>query len=103
MSPLILVIIGIVIGAVLVYRPIRERVKIQIQKILPKQSAEKEERKEKIMAVLMERGTITNDEVEKLVGVANTSAYRYLEELEKEGKIEQIGGTGRNVHYRLKS
>ena len=63
--------------------------------------AEKEERKAKILKMFSEgREAITNNEVETLLGVSDRSATRYLEELEQEGKIEQIGRTGRSVTYR---
>lgn len=42
---------------------------------------------------------VTNDEVEKLLHVSDATATRYLDILEKEGKIKQIGKTGRNVRY----
>ena len=45
---------------------------------------------------------ITNNDVEKALGVSNTSAERYLDELEGRGKIEQVGETGRGVVYKLK-
>jgi DNA-binding transcriptional ArsR family regulator len=67
-----------------------------------KQQQEKEERKEKIVTALQERGKITNDEVEELLGVSDATATRYFDELEQEGKIEQIGREGRSVHYKLK-
>jgi Fic family protein len=43
--------------------------------------------------------TISNDEVEKLLHVSDATATRYLETLEKEGKIKQIGKTGKGVRY----
>ena len=42
---------------------------------------------------------ITNDEVQKLLNVSDATAERYLNELEKQGKISQIGGTGYQVYY----
>jgi len=42
-----------------------------------------------------------NDDVERLVKVSNATAERYLDELEKEGKIKQIGKTGHAVYYQL--
>jgi len=62
----------------------------------------KESNKEKIISYLKENKKITNDQVEELIGVGDTSAYNYLEELEKEGLIEQIGKTGKYTYYRLK-
>lgn len=45
------------------------------------------------------RGEITNDEIEKKLGVSDATAERYLEELEQQGKIVQIGRTGKTVKY----
>jgi Fic family protein len=37
--------------------------------------------------------------VEKLLHVSDATATRYLETLEKEGKIKQVGKTGKHTHY----
>ena len=68
-----------------------------------KQSRRKEAGKEKILFTLMhsKEGRITNDEVEKMLKVSDTTAGRYLEELEKRGRIKQVGKTGRGVYYVL--
>jgi Fic family protein len=42
---------------------------------------------------------ITNNDVEKLLGVSDATATRYLEELEKEGLIKQQGETGKYTYY----
>ena len=48
---------------------------------------------------LRRAGKITNDEVEKLLHVSDATATRYLSALEKEGKIRQVGKTGKAVEY----
>ena len=48
---------------------------------------------------LRRAGNITNDEVEKLLHVSDATATRYLSALEKEGKIKQVGKTGKAVVY----
>src|SRR3989338_3110649 len=48
---------------------------------------------------LRRAGKITNDEVEKLLHVSDATATRYLSALEKEGKIQQVGKTGKAVEY----
>ena len=45
---------------------------------------------------------ITCDNVEKLLDVSNATARKYLNELETENKIKQIGDSGRDVYYELK-
>ena len=47
-------------------------------------------------------GKIKTNEVADLLDISRATAFRYLEELEQEGKIEQIGVTGRGVEYKLK-
>ncbi len=39
---------------------------------------------------------------ETALGVSDATATNYLQELEREGRIEQIGERGRFVTYRLK-
>ncbi len=59
----------------------------------------KQKKLEKILQLLTTKGKITNDEVEKLLHVADATATRYLSALEKEGKIQQVGKTGKVVTY----
>lgn len=51
----------------------------------------KSEQKAKIFAALQEKGKITNDEVQALLGVSDATATRYLDELEKEDKVVRQG------------
>ena len=53
----------------------------------------------KVMELFVKQTEITNDEVEKLLHVSDATATRYLAELEKRGKIRQVGTTGRGVKY----
>lgn len=59
----------------------------------------KHEKINKILTLFSEKPQITNDEVEKLLHVSDATATRYLDELEKEGKIKQVGTTGQGVKY----
>ena len=59
----------------------------------------KEKAKKQIFALLLERGRVTNDMIETLLGVSDATATNYLEELEQEGKIIQHGEVGRGVFY----
>ncbi len=69
--------------------------------LILEQSKKKHENKEKILEYLESNEKITNDDVEKLLGVSDATATRYLNELEKEQKIKQIGTVGHAVYYRL--
>ena len=64
--------------------------------------SQKEERKQKALALFQERNKLSNSEIRKTLGVSSRTAVRYLDELEKEGKIEQVGEAGHAVTYRLK-
>ena len=44
---------------------------------------------------------VTSNDIENLLDVSNATANRYLDELEKEGKVRQIGTGGKNVYYIL--
>ena|SRR3989344_4057129 len=65
----------------------------------------KEENLKKILTAFARasasQGKLSNDDVQKLLGVSDATATRYLEELERSGKIRQIGSTGRSVTYTL--
>lgn len=54
---------------------------------------------DKIFAEITKKGFVTNDQVEKLLRVSDSTATRYLSQLEKEGKIQQVGKTGKSVKY----
>ena len=59
----------------------------------------KRKKLEKILELLDAKKKITNDEVEKLLHVSDATATRYLSELEKQGKVKQVGKTGKAVVY----
>ena len=65
-------------------------------------ASQKEARKESALALLRERGELGNSEIRAILGVASRTAVRYLDELEHEGKVEQVGKIGHSVTYRLK-
>lgn len=69
---------------------------------IAKQMEQKSENKQKILAFVQEHGKIQNNDVEKLVGVSNATAERYLDELEKEGRLTQHGTIGQSVSYTTK-
>ncbi|MDP3999090.1 MAG: HTH domain-containing protein [bacterium] len=81
-------------------------------------ASQKEARKQKALAMFVEQARSTlrgasgqassgykelsNAEIRKALGVSSRTAVRYLDELEKEGKVEQVGKIGHSVTYRLK-
>jgi len=67
-----------------------------------KMQEKKEQAKAKVLEEIKSKGSVDAGKVAELCGVSRISAFRYLEELEKEGKIEQVGSFGRAVEYKLK-
>lgn len=97
-------ILGLIVGGVIVkILDSRFRGNDTNGKIVNSEQVErKKENLEKVIQMAREKGEITNDDVEHGLGVSNATAERYLNELEQEGELEQIGKTGRAVIYKLK-
>lgn len=66
---------------------------------IAQQVEQKTENKQKILTFVQEHGKIQNNDAEKLAGVSNATAERYLDELEKEGMLTQHGTIGQGVFY----
>ncbi|MDP2655089.1 MAG: winged helix-turn-helix transcriptional regulator [bacterium] len=64
-------------------------------------AAAKQAAVEKVFAEIQQKGSITNDGVQALLGVSDATAERYLQELETAGRINQVGDTGKNVSYKV--
>lgn len=108
MNDVTILILGLILGGTVVYFFMVRKscpmcVASKIGAHVEKQQTEKQVRKEKIIEMIRERESVTNDDIEKLLGISDTTATNYLQELEREGKIEQIGDRGRFVSYRMKS
>ena len=102
-------ILGAIIGAVAVLFALgRQKQKAEVlkeksNKLLNRpQSKKKEQAKQKILALFQQQDQITNNDVESLLGVSDSTATNYLDELEQADLITQRGKTGRNVFYTLK-
>lgn len=67
--------------------------------LIERQAQEKEENKQRILGILETQSPLTNNHVEQLLDISDATATRYLEELEKEGLVRQVGGTGSGVYY----
>lgn len=73
-----------------------------IYSVLQERISQKQSRKLKIIELLQKKKELSNSEIKKIIGVSRRSVINYLDELEEEGKVEQIGDVGRSVVYRLK-
>ena len=106
---MILIIVAVAVVVILLTRKGREKVIRPVQnKVVGicatalDQTVRKNANKEKALAFIQEKKEAGNEEIRQYLGVSRRSAVRYLDELEKEGKIEQVGDIGRGVVYRLK-
>jgi len=88
---IIVALVGIALGMYLAHRG--------KSGLISEQGEKKAENKQKILVFVQEHGKIQNNDVEKVVGVSNATAERYLDELEKEGKLTQHGTIGQSVYY----
>jgi len=61
--------------------------------------SKKRKKLERILEEVIAKGSISNNEVEKLLGVSDATASRYLVALQKEEKLKRIGKTGKAVRY----
>jgi predicted HTH transcriptional regulator len=102
MTQIILIIVGVVIALLLLSRKTRERA-VGICAIALDQMVRKNANKEKTLAFIQERKEASNEEIREYLGVSRRSVVRYLDALEKEGRVEQVGTIGRSVIYRVKS
>ncbi len=100
MNTLIIIITSLILGFLLgKYSSKNTIFKNESKGLIKKQTEEKTKNKEKILKLLETQGTITNNQIEQILGVSDATAERYLQELEDEGTIKQVGKTGRDVFY----
>jgi len=71
-------------------------------KVTIDQSKVKYENKQKIIKFMQDNGNVRNNDIEELLGVSDATVTNYMDELERERKVEQVGSTGRAVHYILR-
>lgn len=119
MNQILIFVFGMIVGGIIVWLFIRKTRKfitphnthpnklenvgmtsgVEIPVLIERQTKQKEKNKQKILEIFKQVQRITNDDIQKLLGVSDASATRYLDELEKEGKIRQVGATGKYVYY----
>ena len=82
---------------------LKERTDERKQKILDFMANEAQHQKDlgNCSVVDIKKG-VTSAEIEKALDVSGDTARKYLNELEKEGRILQMGTTGKGVYYELK-
>jgi len=100
----LLIFLGLVIIVVLIWPKGRSKVArtaVGIYQAAVDRTVRKNANKEKILALLGERGELSNSDIRDELGVSAATVTRYMDDLEKDGKVEQMGETGHAVHYRL--
>ena len=70
-----------------------------IAKVNELRQSAKAEAKDEILKLFNDKNEIANDDVQRTLGVSDATATNYLDELEQEGLITQIGKEGRGVKY----
>lgn len=95
-------IVGFVLGWVLKSKTIKKVVETD-SGFISESMEEKQKNLEKLRSYLKTRDKVTNAAVENLLGVSDATTIRYLNELEKEGLIKQIGKTGRSTYYEVRN
>lgn len=101
MDILIAIIVSLIIGFLLGRYSFKINNTISNKKnFIGKQREDKKRNKEAIVG-FMESGNqpLTNNHIEQMLGISDATAERYLQELEDEGIIRQVGKTGRDVFY----
>ena len=95
-NQLILLLIGIAVGGWVVWFWLAAGGKSRYQNPSFDRT---EENRGKVREYLRGRDRISNNDVRELLGVSDPTATRYLDDLEKEGLIRQVGRSGPNVYY----
>ena len=110
---IILILIGIAIIVILLTRKGQTRLRAGLRRgkeatvgicaSALDQTVRKNANKERALAFLQEKKEVSNEEIREHLGVSRRTVVRYLDALEQEGKVEQIGDIGRGVIYRVKT
>lgn len=89
--------LGVAVGVIIVVSE-----KDKVSNFFSGQKEKKVENKQRVLELIQNKQKVTNNDIEELLGVSDSTATRYLEELEQEQKIAQVGNTGKGVYYILK-
>lgn len=101
MNLLTFVIVVAIIALLFVFRRPREGV-VGVCAFALDQTFRKNSNKSKIVEMLGKKGELSNSDIRDALGVSRRSVARYMTQLEKEDRVEQVGDIGRGVVYRLK-
>lgn len=102
----ILIGLGLMVVFLLLQRPVKERAGrvasevVGVCEVALERSSQKEARKQRVMEMINEVGELGNEDIRERLGVSARSVVNYMNELEAEGRVEQVGAVGRSVTYR---
>ena len=99
MNQILIFILGAVVGGALVWFVKKIPEKKKKESLIEIQAREKSTKKKSILGLLETQDKLSNNYIEKMLGFSDATAERYLDELEKEGKVKQMGDTGSGVYY----
>ncbi len=95
------IIAGFIIGWVVKPSKVTKKV-VESSNYFNELEKKKAENLEKMREYIKGKEKIGNQEIEKMLGVSDATTIRYLDELEKEGLIKQVGKVGQAVYYDVK-
>jgi len=96
---IIIFITGLVVGCIVLWVWVGASKKDGLKGFNVEREKKTQENKQKILEFLQNKDRVANNDIQNLLSVSDATATRYLEELEKEGKIKQVGKTGRFTYY----
>lgn len=102
MYNLIYILSGVILGLVIGYFLWRKKTTTSNIEtgIMTERIEEKQENMTKLKEFISQKtDRITNDEVQAFLKISDATAERYLNEIEKEGLIKQMGKTGKYTYY----
>ena len=99
-SLIVILVLGVIIGFAFAAKYIEpSKDKGSLEQAREATAEQRRDNKKKILELFGQKEQVSNDDVQKRLGVSDATATRYLEELEAEGFVGQSGKTGRSVYY----
>ncbi len=92
-------VIGAVVGFMVGY--LVKRTPANAESLTEKMALEHQANIKKAIEFIDGKDVVTNDELQNLLKVSDSTVGRYLNELEKSGHLTQIGTMGRSVSYKV--
>ena len=101
MDSILVFILGVALGCAACWLILRKsaRQPRNLTGFNTERNEKEEQNKQKILTLLVASARISNNDVQKLLGVSDATATRYLEKLEQEGELKQVQDQGRGVYY----